>query len=290
MSTQLHPGIARLAKAQGISEDEALQKLKDCYDGYHFTMPSPDIYNPYSLLNALSDGRIDSYWFGSGTPTYLIEMLRKYDVTPQHIGGRECMAEDFDAPTERMTDISPLLYQSGYITIKSYDDISGLYTLDIPNREVRIGLMRSLLPCYVQVPRMANTTVGLMVRQIYNDNIDEALHLLQEFLSTVPYADNTNYEGHYQQLLYVIFSLLGYRVDIEVHTPRGRVDIVMCTPHRLYIMELKLNKDAATAMRQINLKDYPSRFARCGLPITKVGINFDSKLHTISDWHCEYIS
>lgn len=290
LSTQLHPGIVRFAKVQGISENEALQKLKDCYDGYHFTMPSPDIYNPYSLLNALSDGRIDSYWFGSGTPTYLIEMLRKYDVTPQHIGGRECMAEDFDAPTERMTDISPLLYQSGYITIKTYDDISGLYTLDIPNREVRIGLMRSLLPCYVQVPRMANTTVGLMVRQIYNDNIDEALHLLQEFLSTVPYADNTNYEGHYQQLLYVIFSLLGYRVDIEVRTPRGRVDIVMCTPHRLYIMELKLNKDAAAAMRQINLKDYPSRFARCGLPITKVGINFDSKLHTISDWHCEYIS
>ena len=287
MKIRMKPGIQRLAGKGGITFDEALDELKANYDGYHFTWPSPDIYNPYSLLNALSDGRIDSYWFGSGTPTYLIEMLRKYDVPPQEIGGRECMVEDFDSPTERMTDISPLLYQSGYITIKDYDDISGLYSLDIPNREVRIGLMRSLLPNYVQVPRLANTTVGQMIRRIYADDFDGALRILQTYLSTVPYCSRTNYEGHYQQLLYVIFSLLGYRVDVEVHTPLGRVDIVMRTPSRLYLIELKLNKDASAAMEQINLKDYASRFALCGLPVTKVGINFDSEKHTLSDWKIE---
>ena len=284
LEEQLKPGIQELAKELDVNEEDALERLKDNYDGYHFTWPSSDIYNPYSLLNALSDHRIDSYWFGSGTPTYLIEMLRKYRVIPQHIGGRRCLAADFDAPTESMTDITPLLYQSGYITIKGYNRFSELYTLDLPNREVRIGLLRSLLPCYVSHPVQANTTVGEMMEFLLEDDMDGALRLLQQFLLTVPYTDNTDYEGHYQQLLYVIFSLLGYMVDVEVRTPRGRVDMVIRTATRLYLIELKLNKDAATAMRQIDLKDYPSRFTLSGLPITKVGINFDSETHTISDW------
>lgn len=284
LESQLSSGILQLAKSLGVNGPEALKQLKDNYDGYHFAWPSPDIFNPFSLLNALSDNRIDSYWFGTGTPTYLIEMLRKYKVIPQEIGGRRCFAADFDAPTERITDITPLLYQSGYITITDYNSLSELYTLDMPNREVRIGLLRSLLPNYVSRPVQANTTVGEMMECLFEDNMDGALKLLQQFLLTVPYTDHTNYEGHYQQLLYVIFSLLGYRVDVEVRTPRGRVDIVMCTVQHLYIIELKLNKDAAAALRQIDLKDYPSRFALCGLPVTKVGINFDSGTHTISDW------
>lgn len=149
---QMDEGIGRLANNLGVTPEEALEALKRNYDGYHFTWPSPDIYNPFSLLNALADGRIDSYWFGSGTPTYLIEMLCKFHVIPQEIGNRKCVAADFDAPTERMTSITPLLYQSGYVTIKDYSRFSGLYQLDIPNKEVRIGLMRSLLSNYVQRP------------------------------------------------------------------------------------------------------------------------------------------
>ena len=126
-----------------------MRKLKERYDGYHFTWPSPDIYNPFSLLNAFSKNKIDNYWFGSGTPTYLIGMLRKYDVTPQEIGQRETLASAFDAPTERLLNITPLLYQSGYITIKDKDEETGLYILDIPNAEIRTGLMESLLPNYL---------------------------------------------------------------------------------------------------------------------------------------------
>ena len=125
-----------------MTYEDALSGMKEYYDGYHFAWPSSDIYNPFSLLNALADGKQDFYWFGSGTPAYLIEMLRKFNVIPKNIGSRQCISADFDAPTERMTDITPLLYQSGYITIKDYSPLTELYTLDIPNKEIRIGLLR----------------------------------------------------------------------------------------------------------------------------------------------------
>ena len=285
MLGQMDGYISRLASKLGITHDEAVRKLKDKYDGYHFTWPSPDIYNPFSLLNAFVDMKLDSYWFGSGTPTYLIEMLNKFGVVPSQIGGTRVMAEDFDAPTERMTSIPPLLYQSGYITIKDYDDITELYTLDIPNREIRVGLMRSLLPNYIgNNSWMGSTTIAQMYGCIYKEDMDGALCLLREFLLTVPYCDNTNYEGHYQQLFYVIFSLFGMYIDVEVRTPRGRVDMVMRTATTIYVIELKLNSSADNAVRQIDLNDYPSRFALCGLPIVKVGINFDGEKRTIDDW------
>ncbi len=285
MRTQMDNDLSLFAERLNLSKEEILAKLKDNYDGYHFVWPSPDIYNPFSLLNAFVDGKLNSYWFGSGTPTYLIEMLRKYHVTPQHIGGMRIPADAFDAPTEQLSDISPLLYQSGYITIKDYSEITGLYLLDIPNKEVRIGLMKSLLPSYVSIhTSMGLSTIGLMYGCIYEDDMDGALRLLQTFLSTVPYCDNTNYEGHYQQMLYVIFSILGMYTDVEVRTPRGRVDIVLRGPHTLYIMELKLDKGADTAMNQIDLRQYPERFRLYNLPIVKVGISFDSERHTLKEW------
>ena len=288
METQMDKDLDVLASRLELTREETLQQLKDNYDGYHFTWPSPDIYNPFSLLSAFGNGMLDSYWFGSGTPTYLIEMLRKYHVLPQQIGGRDVLASSFDAPTERMIDIAPLLYQSGYITIKGYSKLARLYHLDIPNREVRTGLMESLLPGYVhEYTADGLTTVALFYESLYRNDVDAALRLLQQFLSTVPYCDHTDYEGHYQQLLYVIFSLLGMYVDVEVRTPRGRVDVVLRMHSTLYLIELKVNKDAASALRQIDLKEYPERFAQCGLPIVKVGINFDREKHTISDWAIE---
>ena len=288
MREHMGEGIGRLADNLGVSPEGALGALKSNYDGYHFTWPSPDIYNPFSLLNALADSKLNSYWFGSGTPTYLIEMLNKYHVKPQQIGARKVLAESFDAPTERMVDITPLLYQSGYITIKDYSSLTNLYTLDIPNKEVRMGLMKSLLPNYLhQYTADGLTTVALLFEAISGERMDDALRLLQTFLSTIPQCDNTDYEGHYQSLLYTIFSLLGMYVDVEVRTPKGRVDMVMRTPTTLYVVELKLNRTADIALEQINLRNYPERFALCGLPIVKVGINFDSERHTLGDWVIE---
>ena len=286
--TTLSPYIDRFAEKLNISREETISMLKQKYDGYHFCWPSPDVYNPFSLLNAFVDSKFIDYWFGSGTPTYLIEMLRKYHTLPTQIGGMWMRASSFDAPTERMENIAPLLYQSGYLTIKDYNPYAQLYLLDIPNSEIRTGLMESLLPSYLHRQTDAGlTTIGLMYDAIRQEKMDEALRLMQTFLSTVPYTDNTHYEGHYQQVLYILFSLFGMYVDVEVRTPNGRVDVVMQTKSTLYLIELKLNKSAEAAMAQIDLKDYPSRFALSGLPIVKVGINFDGERHTLKDWLIE---
>ena len=288
LTAQLADYADAIAESQGKTHEEVLQQLKQNYDGYHFSWPSPDIFNPFSLLTAFAKRKIGSYWFASGTPTYLIEMMRKFGVAPSQLGRTRAMASAFDAPTERMTSLTPLLYQSGYTTIKDYNPISGLYTLDIPNSEIRIGLMESLLPNYVQsAANEGLTAIADMYMALLEGDLDGMLRQLQQFLLTVPYCDNTNYEGHYQQMLYVIFSLLGRYVDVEVRTATGRVDMVMQAFGKLYLFELKLNRSAAAAMQQINLNDYPARFSQCGLPIVKVGINFDTATRTVSDWAIE---
>ena len=285
---QMADYVEDYAEAKKMTCDETIEALKRQYDGYHFAWPSPDIFNPFSLLNAFQDRALKSYWFESGTPTFLINKLKEFNVVPSMLKPTMTMASDFDAPTENMSSIMPLLYQSGYFTIKDFNEPSGLYLLDIPNNEIRIGLMASLLPNYVQVDSYkGNTTVGMMYLALLNDDLDEMLRLLQAYLRTIPQCDNTNYEGHYQQLLYVIFSLMGRYVDVEVRTATGRVDMVMNSGKALCLFELKLNKSAEVAMNQINLKDYPARFALTNLPIIKIGINFDTTTHTIEDWKIE---
>ena len=279
-----------LAEALGYSRDVTIAKLKEHYDGYHFSKVSPDIFNPYSLLNCFAKKELGAYWFSSGTPTYLINMMRKFDVLPTNIAPIDAMASAFDAPTENMKTITPLLYQSGYVTIKEYDEDTSLYTLDIPNKEIKVGLYDSLLPNYLDGmwAEQGDVTIAKMSALIRKNRMDDALQLLQDFLGTVPYCNVTNHEGHYQQMLFIIFSLLtAYLVDVEVHTPKGRVDIALLTKTDLYIIELKLNQSAQTAMQQINLKNYRQRFALSGKPITKVGINFDSTQGNIKDWVIE---
>lgn len=288
--TQMSEDIDALAKKMSLTREETIEKLKENYDGYHFTWPSPDVFNPFSLLNCFADGKTKAYWFGSGTPTYLINMLRKFNVLPTRITKMYAKASSFDAPTENMTTITPLLYQSGYLTIKDYEPMSEIYTLDIPNKEIKVGLFESLLPNYLEgtFAEAGDVTIARMSVLIRQNDMDGAIRLLQTFFETVPYCNNTNYEGHYQQVLFIIFSLLThFLVDVEIHTPNGRVDIVMLTHTHLYIIELKLNKDAKTAMQQINLKDYAQRFALCGKPVIKVGINFNAKSGQIEDWMIE---
>jgi len=288
--TQMSEDIDVLAEALGMTREETIAKLKENYDGYHFSPASPDVFNPYSLLNCFDDKNFGAYWFSSGTPTYLINMLRKFKVLPAKIGRSLARSSAFDAPTENLKTITPLLYQSGYITIKGYDKMSQLFTLDLPNKEIKVGLFESLLPYYLEgmYAEEGDVAIAQMSVLIRQGDMDGALRLLQEFLGTVPYCNNTNYEGHYQQVLFIIFTLLThFVVDVEVHTPNGRVDVVMETEDTLYLIELKLNKSAQSAMQQINLKQYDQRFARCGKPIVKVGVNFDAKKGNIEDWIIE---
>ena len=288
--TQMDEDIEVLAQKRKITKEEAVIKLKENYDGYHFAACSPDVFNPYSLLNCFAERKFGKYWFTSGTPTYLINMMRKFNFVPTELGKMYAMESAFDAPTENMTAITPLLYQSGYLTIKDYDEMSELYTLDLPNKEIKVGLFQSLLPNYLEGMYAQNGGVAIaqMSVLIRQSNMDGALQLLQTFLGTVPYCNVTNYEGHYQQMLFIIFSLLtNFLVDVEVHTPNGRVDIVLLTRTDLYLIELKLNQSAQAAMQQINLKNYSQRFALSGKPVTKVGINFDSTQGNITDWVIE---
>ena len=286
---QMQPDVALLAEALGMDGEEALVRLKEMYDGYHFCWPSPDIYNPYSLLRAFSERQLDAFWFDTATPTHLIELLRKFNILPDNlVADQEVLKSDFDSPTESLVNLTPLLYQSGYLTIKGYDRESGLYRLNIPNQEIRTGLMRNIVAYYLQASGpQANTIAAKMSVALRREDMDTALELLQRLLDSLPYSENTRYEGHYQQLLCAIFAMLGFEVDIETRTRQGRIDIVLRTDKTLYLIELKMNKDAAAAMKQIDSRDYAGRFSLGKLAVVRVGINFDTEKRTITDWKIE---
>ena len=279
MLTQMSDDIDALAKHLELSREETIQELKDHYDGYHFTWPSPDIFNPYSLLNCFAKQDLRAFWFESGTPVYLINMMRKFKVLPSMLGRMRAKASSFDAATEKMTSLLPLLYQSGYSTIKGYEKKTRVYTLDIPNREIFIGLYESLLPGYVQSESDEGKVVIADISTYLEDkDMEGALQLLADFLTMVPYCANTDYEGHYQQMFYIIFALLtDYNIIVEQHTAKGRIDITMETADTIYVMELKFNKSAQEALDQINDKLYAQAFALKNKEIVKVGLNFSVK-------------
>ena len=277
--TQMSDDIDALAEHLELSREETIQELKDHYDGYHFTWPSPDVFNPYSLLNCFADSKLKAYWFGSGTPTYLIEKMREFHVLPSQLGRVRAKASSFDAATEGMTSLTPLLYQSGYLTIKDYEKKIDVYTLDFPNKEIEVGLLDSLLPGYLGSGIDTGRVVIADISSYINSGeMDEALQMLADFLETIPYCDNTNYEGHYQQMFYIIFALLtDYNIIVEQHTAKGRIDITMETADTIYVMELKFNKSAQEALDQINDKHYAQAFALKNKEIVKVGLNFSVK-------------
>ena len=277
--TQMSDDIDALAEHLELSREETIQELKDHYDGYHFTWPSPDVYNPYSLLNCFAKQKMDSFWFGSGTPTFLIEKMREFHVLPSQLGKVRAKAASFDAATERMTSLTPLLYQSGYLTIKDYEKKIDVYTLDFPNKEIEVGLFDSLLPGYLGSEIDAGRVVVADISTyINNGEMDEALQLLADFLETIPYCDNTHYEGHWQQTLYIMFALLtNYDILVEQYTAKGRIDITMETADTIYVMELKFNKSAEEALAQIEAKHYADAFKMSGKKMVKIGLNFSVK-------------
>jgi hypothetical protein len=277
--TQMSDDIDALAEHLELSREETIQELKDHYDGYHFTWPSPDVYNPYSLLNCFAKQKMDSFWFGSGTPTFLIEKMKEFHVLPSQLGKVRAKAASFDAATERMTSLTPLLYQSGYLTIKDYEKKIDVYTLDFPNKEIEVGLFDSLLPGYLESGIDAGRVVVADISTYINSGeIDEALQLLADFLETIPYCDNTHYEGHWQQTLYIMFALLtNYDILVEQHTAKGRIDITMETADTIYVMELKFNKSTEEALAQIEAKHYADAFKMSGKKVVKIGLNFSVK-------------
>ena len=286
LESQMMPHVENLAADLNITVEEALLRLKRNYDGYHFADDLKDIYNPYSLLQALKWSRIQDYWFDTGTPSSLINMLLKFGADIMDFDdGRLCEAHEFDAPTEKMTTPMPFFYQSGYLTIKDYDADMETYTLRYPNQEVRKGMINALIPYYIEGDTIhAKNIVADVYRAIRRDDLDEALQTLKAYLASVPYAENANSEGHYQTMLYVVFSLLGRYVQQEVRTAKGRIDMVLTTATDIYVMELKIDRPAQEALDQIDTKDYLLPYTLDGRRLHKVGISFSTESRTIEEW------
>ena len=281
-----HEGITGLAAANGMTFDEAVEKLKEQYDGYHFTAHCPGLYNPYSILNALFDSRFDNYWFATGTPTFLLELLQKNNILIPQLEGIMATPQRFDAPTEKITDPVPVLYQSGYITIK--ESQNGMYLLGFPNEEVRQGFSESMLnfiaPYYAGPRDNFAWEFGQAMRA---DNIDAAMEALKVYLAGFPYDIHHNSEAFFQAILYTIFNMLNFTIRAEARTARGRVDLLVSTKTTIFVMELKIDQSAEKALEQIDPKDYPLPYKHAGRRIFKVGVNFSTEKRTVDEWKYE---
>ena len=285
LTTQMKLDVEALGEALGMTYEECLKELTRFYDGYHFSKKSEDVFNPFSLVKALNACDIAPYWFGSGTPSFLLKLLDKYHVNLASLEGQEAVLNSFDQSTEEMTDALPLLYQSGYLTIKKYDPMFREYTLGIPNKEVRDGLLNSLIPHYVN-PRRSDNDAFLLgfCKAVYRNDIEAALEHMRTYMATIPYDLENHSEKHYQTIFYLMFSFLNIYIRTEVKSAIGRADAVMHMPDTIYVFELKVDKSAEEALAQIDEKGYMLPYHAEGKRLVKVGISFDSTQRTISDW------
>lgn len=300
LETQLQPDIALLAKKlddnysrYGLHYDytSTLEALKRKYDGYHFSNRFTDVYNPWSLINAFNEGDIRNYWFGTGTPSSLIDLLRtKYLFMPEFENYR-CHLDEFDVPTERIEDPVPVLFQSGYLTLKEYDGMLDEYVLGFPNEEVYQGFAGSLYKYYCEgYPRGKNTIVGAYNRfRLKQYSLGEFLQAIQHFFAAIPYSitDKNQNEQFYQANLYNLLVASGAYVHAEQQTATGRMDISMKMKDTIYILELKYDKSAVKALSQIKEKNYAEAFASDPRPVYAVGLNFTSNSHTLDSWTVE---
>ena len=285
LTTQMKPDIEAMGEALNMTYEECLKELTQFYDGYHFSENSEDIFNPFSLIKALNAGKIASYWFGSGTPSFLLKLLDKYHVNLSTLESQETVLSSFDQSTEEMTDALPLLYQSGYLTIKKYEPMFQEYTLGIPNKEVRDGLLNSLIPHYVN-PRRSDNNAFLLgfCKAVYRNDIEAALEHMRTYMATIPYDLENHSEKHYQTIFYLMFSFLNIYIRTEVKSAIGRADAVMHMPDTIYVFELKVDKSAEEALAQIDEKGYMLPYHSEDKRLVKIGISFDSTQRTIRDW------
>lgn len=278
--------IGALAEEQEVNYEEALAGLKDNYDGYHFSYRSEDIYNPFSLIKALNERRFGSYWFDSATPTYLYERLRRNPIDETELDSMPLVPQsDFDVSPEISDNSLPMLYQTGYLTIKSYDARMRLYTLGYPNKEVKIGFTRGLLNEYPSKAATASGFVAHFYAAMDSQDINLAMAKLQSYLAGIPNDLENKSEKHYQTIIYLIFSLLGFYIRTEVKTAIGRADAVCRTDNCIYVFEFKVDGSAEDALKQIDEKGYmlPYKFED-GKNLVKVGVNISSQTRTVENW------
>ena len=294
LTTTLKPDIERLAALNETTVEEMHRKLKLQYDGYHFCEYSDEIYNPFSLLKAFQQRKVGNYWFESGTPSFLIRQMQHFRTDITALDEMEEPAESFDVPTEAMSTALPLLYQSGYLTIKDYDREAQTYMLSIPNQEVRIGYTKGLLPTYIGL-EAGTVQTGFALkfwRALKKGDIEQAMLEMQAYMAGIPYVegfrkkldDAASKEGFYEYTLYLVFSMLNVYVRTQVKCAGGRTDMVVHMPDTTYVFELKVNGTAEEALEQIDSHGYAIPYKTEGRRVVKVGVKFDADTRVPEAW------
>ena len=283
-----------LAEAQNMDYDSVCLEMKKRYDGYHFSFNTSGIYNPFSLLNTFDSMAFGNYWFATGTPSYLVYLLKKHNYRLEDIQGVEVTADVLDSIDSEGTHPIPVIYQSGYLTIKDYDSEFRLYTLDYPNREVEEGFLNYLMPFYTDKSESeAPFEIRKFVGEIRNGKVDGFFRRLQSFFADAPYEvivgqePQRNVELFFQNVLFIVFKMMGFYVRVEYHTNRGRVDLVLTTDNYIYLMEFKQDATAAEALAQINEKRYGQSFQNDPRRLFKIGVSFSSTDRNIEEWVVE---
>lgn len=297
LTTVMSEDIKMLASSYYETPEQMHVRLKLQYDGYHFTRNSEEIYNPYSLLKSFQQKEVANYWFESGTPTFLIRQMQYFKTDIMSLDHLEVPSSAFDQPTENMEDALPLLYQTGYLTIKNYDREGDIYSLAIPNQEVRIGYARGLLPEYTGL-NSAEVQTGFALkfwRALKKNDIHQAMKEMKTFLSGIPYVEGfkkklesvATAEGFYEYTFYLIFSMLNVYARTQVKCAGGRVDMVVWMPDVIYVLELKVNDTAQSALQQINNNRYAAPYSSDNRKVVKVGVKFAPDRMTIENWAIE---
>lgn len=283
--TQLTEGITQLAQNNNETYQEACEHLKRKYDGYHFSKNSKDIYNPFSIINVLKHREYSNYWFSSGTPTFLVDLMQKMKVDLKELAGVRAKASQFDKATDTIDDIVPVLYQSGYITVKDYIPRFDSFVLGYPNEEVKIGFFESLIPSYTNHPAREGTFfVESFIMDLEDGNIENCLIRMQSFFASIPYDLENKSEKHYHTIFYILFTLMGQFIDSEVKTAIGRADAVVKTQDAIYVFEFKTDSKPEDAMKQIESKNYAIAYNADNRKVVKIAVNFNNETRTLGEW------
>ena len=282
------PEIRGLAAAEQLSFESCLEALKKMYDGYHFSADAEGVYNPFSLLNSLKKKKFDTYWFSTGTPTFLVEKLKTSGFDPKQITEGELYADSSVLSEYRYdsNDPIPLFYQTGYLTITGYDRKYRSYQLNYPNDEVRYGFLKCLAPMFLHDERSENPLdIRSFGRDLEKGDTDSIRDRFTALFARLPYpADEKIIEQNFQNVIYIVFMLLGQFAMTEIHSAKGRADCIVETDNYVYIFEFKRDKSADDALKQIENAGYVKPYAADKRTVISIGVNFDSEERTINDW------
>lgn len=278
--------VDALAGNLGIQPEEAYAMLKEDYDGYHFSEDdTPGMYNPFSILNALDKRKLGSYWFETGTPTYLVELLKKHNYNLSDLEKEEPTADELNSVDSASTNPIPVIYQSGYLTIKGYDKEFSLYKLGYPNKEVEEGFVKFLIPYYTNVEKTrSGFEISQFVLCLRNKDIEGFMARLQAFLSNCPYELQPDQERHFQSVMYILTTLCGFYAEVEEHTSKGRMDMTIRTDRYIYIFEFKFNASAEVALKQIEDMGYADKLKEDSREVICIGANYSSEARNIDTW------